>query len=190
MSGAGYLLTGGGSRRMGRDKALLPEGGRTHVESLRDLLSCVAVDPWLVGCPERYASLGIPAIGERFPGCGPLSGVEAALRAGRAEWNFVLACDLIGLRRELLDALAARIPAAEADVIVPEHEDGRLEPLCAVYHAGCLPSVEKALVEGRFRMSDLLAELRLARVRTPAVEELGNANTPEQWAAAFNGSRA
>jgi molybdopterin-guanine dinucleotide biosynthesis protein A len=169
---------------MGRDKALLPWREGTLVEGLRAMLARVADDPWLVGRPERYERLGLPGIGERFAGCGPLSGIEAALRAGRSEWNFVLACDLVGLEPGLLEELAARVSGSEADVIVVEHADGRLEPLCAIYHARCLPPVEKALVEGRYKVVKLLEELKLERVRTPAAERLGNANTPEDWASA------
>src|SRR5712692_7095438 len=74
---AGVLLTGGASRRMGRDKALLVVDGRTLAERGAELLAAVA-DPVVEVGPGHS---GLAAVQEDPPGSGPLAG----LCAGAAE---------------------------------------------------------------------------------------------------------
>lgn len=179
---AGFILTGGASRRMGRDKALLPAGTSTLVERLAGELSQVAESVTLVGRPAAFAHLPLKTRGERFGGCGPLSGIHSALEARLAEWNLIVACDLPNLRAAWLRRLAAQA-RPDLDVVVSQQNDGRIEPLCALYHARCLPPVEKALVEGRFKLLDLILELKLDAVRLDDPTLLFNVNTPEEWSA-------
>ena len=72
----GLLLTGGASRRMGEDKALIEVGGRRLVDHAAALLTAVA-DPVIEVGPGWS---GLPAVREDPPGSGPL----AALGAGAA----------------------------------------------------------------------------------------------------------
>ena len=75
----GYVLAGGRSSRMGRDKALLELAGKPlvlhAVTKLRRVCAEVSV---LSDNPElaRYA----PLVRDLHAGCGPMGGIEAALR--------------------------------------------------------------------------------------------------------------
>ena len=53
MSVAAFVLTGGHSTRMGRDKALLPYGDGTLVERVAQVAQRAAGVVHLVGAPER-----------------------------------------------------------------------------------------------------------------------------------------
>lgn len=123
---------------MGRDKALLPYRGRTLVEWVAGQAREAAGEVHLVGAPERYDHLEIPCIAERYAGCGPLSGIEAALREGGAEWSLVLACDMPGVDAPFLKELLAGI-GPDVDVVVAvdpaASETERIQPLCAVDRA-------------------------------------------------------
>jgi molybdopterin-guanine dinucleotide biosynthesis protein A len=165
---------------MGRDKALLPYQGTTLVEWVAARVKDAAGDVALVGAPERYAHLSIPALPERYAGCGPLSGIEAALRAGRAGWNLIVACDMPGLSTALLRELLESAAQADCDVLAAAGTHP--EPLCAVYHRRCLPVVESALAGQRYAVHEVLSRLSLALlpVGDPAV--LRNVNTSKDWA--------
>jgi len=167
---------------MGRDKALLPYRGRTLVEWVADQVREAAGEVRLVGAPERYGHLEIPCIAERYAGCGPLSGIEAALREGGAEWSLVLACDMPGVDAGFLKELLAGV-SSEVGAVVAEDEAGRMEPLCAVYGAKALPAVRRALEGGAYAVRDVLAQLRLARVAVPSGRLVRSVNTDEEWAA-------
>lgn len=175
MQPAGFVLTGGRSSRMGRDKALLPAGEQTLCEHIGDVVSQVASPVFLVGHPERYAHLKYPCLEDLHPGLGPLSGLETALTASKADWNVIVSCDIFNLQAEWLRALLR----TEQMCAVAQDSAGNLQPLCGVYHRECRAIVSKAVSEGRLRAMDLLGELNAITVLLP--ETILNVNTPEEY---------
>ncbi len=179
---AGFVLTGGASRRMGRDKALLGWRGATLVEHVAAQVRAAAGSVTLVGSPERYHSLGLRAIPDRYPGAGPLGGIATALAGTTAEWNLVAACDMPEIDAVLLGALLARAEAAAADCVVPLGPGGRFEPLCAAYRRNCLEPFVELIGRGVRRMTDALAAVRTEPYPVDADERFANLNTPEDHA--------
>ena len=195
MAAAGFVLAGGRSRRMGRDKALLPYCGRpliAHVAGTvekalgregRSDSGHVAI----VGEPDRYRDLGYRVLADIYENSGPLGGIVTALTAGLADWNLVVACDMPNLEPADLRKLADQISASGAQCIAAVGPSGEAEPLCALYHRDCLPILTRALHDKRLKLKDVLRELRPEFV-TLAAESLANLNTPEDWMA-FEGQR-
>ena len=177
----GYILTGGASRRMGRDKARLPWRGSTLVEWIAGQVREAVGNATLVGAPERYSDLRIPAIGESFPGCGPLSGIEAVLRHSPFELNVVVGCDMPFLTSQAMRELASEATAAGADVCAAVNASGELEPLCAVYHRRIHPEVLRAVEEGRLKARELLAQLNVTEWKAVDPRIVLSANRPEDW---------
>jgi molybdopterin-guanine dinucleotide biosynthesis protein A len=179
---AGFVLTGGASQRMGRDKALLPFRGTVLADWVARQVRAAADGVWLVGEPDRYRRLPWPRLGEQWPGRGPLSGIEAGLREVGAEWNLVVACDAAGVRGFWLAELAAAALASTGADIVAAASADHGEPLCALYHQRTLPAVQAALAGGRYAVRDLLATVRTSLWHADWVAGLRNVNTPEDWA--------
>jgi len=189
MAVAGVIVAGGRASRMGgRDKAFAAVGGEPiavrTVRLFRTLFPQVLV---ATHRPERFAGLGVETVRDRFPGCGPLAGIHAALAVSRHAHGFVAACDMPGLDPDVIRFLLARI--GDADAVVPRWE-GDVEPLHAVYATRCVPAMEASLRAGRVAMRDFLATITVDYV---SEEELGtvrgaarsmtNVNTPEELAA-------
>jgi molybdopterin-guanine dinucleotide biosynthesis protein A len=179
---AAWILAGGRSSRMGIDKARAESDGRALVLRVADTAAAVCGRVSLVGDPLLYAELGLPVIADRFPGQGPLSGMEAALAASNCDANLIVACDMPAIREDVL----AELFAEEGDCIIPRHDDGRLEPLCAVYQRRCHPVIQWALEAGIRKVTDALRlfaqhslAIRYLRVSDPAA--FANLNTPEDW---------
>ena len=149
---AGALLTGGASRRMGFDKALVEIGGVPNAVRLAGVLGEVASPVVEVG-PGRS---GLTAIGEQPPGQGPLVATSAALDALRAMGHFgpvlVLACDLAFVTGEDLGLLAAWPEPASVVPIV----SGRPQPLCARWSQEDLGAARPLLQAGERSMRVLL----------------------------------
>ena len=163
---AGFILAGGQSSRMGVDKGLLEIAGEPMIVRASRLVgSAVGTAAVVVGTPEKYQALGLRAIADDWPGCGPLGGIATALRASDADWNLMVACDLPYLTREWLEFLLQRARDSTEEAVVamnpaPENKRGA-EPLCAMYHKGCEPTLRRALERGVRKVMDGLAELRV-----------------------------
>jgi molybdopterin-guanine dinucleotide biosynthesis protein A len=183
MSGvcAGFVLVGGASSRMRRDKALLPYRGSTLAQYVAGEVERAAGSATLVGDPQRYGGLGYPVVRDLAPGAGPLGAICSALRSSAAEWNLVVACDMPRVTAPFLAQLLESAIARDADCLVPAGPSGFPEPLCAVYRAGCLPVLAAAAARGIRKVMDGLAgtELQILPVADPDV--FANSNTPEDW---------
>ncbi|HEY6905348.1 MAG TPA: molybdenum cofactor guanylyltransferase [Candidatus Acidoferrales bacterium] len=159
----GFILAGGGSSRMKRDKALLEVGGVPLLVRTARLLEPIVGAPSVVGDPATYESFALPVIADDWPGAGPLGGIATALRASTARWNLVVACDLPYLTREWLCFLLARAVASTADAVLPMNTLGA-EPLCAMYHKRGEPAIRAALESGIRKVTDGLQHLRVETI--------------------------
>ncbi len=188
---AGYILAGGMSSRLGRDKALVELGGRPLVMHIHALLS-VIVSRVTVVAPLRYSALRVNAIPDEWPGYGPLGGIVTALRhtgleMPECEWNLILGCDMPFLTKDWLVYLAERAQRTDADAVLPQTAHG-LEPLCAAYRTRCAAALAVALDRGVRKITDGLAALAIEHVDEAAWKKFDsrgmlfkNMNTPEDY---------
>ncbi len=139
-----FVLAGGQSTRMGRDKAMLPLGGRPLIEHALDKLRALGFSPRIVGSRSDLAAFAA-VVPDRHPQAGPLGGIEAALAASDTEQNFFLPVDLPWLPLEFLRWMIDRANGTEALATIPRLQ-GRPQPLCAVYGKALLPYAQAALV--------------------------------------------
>ena len=176
---AGFVLAGGRSSRMGRDKALLAFQGSTLVESAAAKVRRAAGNVTLLGSPELYGHLGIPVVADLIPDCGPMGGLHTALMATQADWNLLVACDMPGLTVDLLTSLLLQAPGCGADALVPQWE-GQWEPLCAVYHRRLAFPAKAALDRKFFKMQDFVSQIGACPWPAPDPSLFANWNTPEE----------
>ena len=165
---------------MGQDKALLQFRGDTLISHVARAVREAAGSVVLIGNPERYGFLGYPVVRDRLPGRGPLGGIYTALRASTTDWNLVVACDMPGISAPVLTRLLDRSARSGGRCVTAQRNNGEWEPLCAVYHRGCLPVLAAALREKRFKLKDLIKELD-AEVEVVEPLALANVNTPAEW---------
>jgi len=173
---------------MGHDKAFVQVNGRPMALRVADGMGEFCRSVALVGDPNTYLPLGLPVVADSFAGEGPLAGIEAALGFSDVDWNLIVACDMPGLNKELIDQLVAAVHEDDGDCVLPQYEDGKVEPLCALYHRRCHPAILEALKEGVRKVTDALQKLPAVRyVRVPLRSPLPNVNTPEDLLKYTNG---
>jgi molybdopterin-guanine dinucleotide biosynthesis protein A len=180
MRAAGYVLVGGRSSRMGLNKARLPvDSHLVLVESVANKVANIAGNVALIGDPAAYIDLAFECIPDLRRGLGPLAGIEAALALERGQLNVIVACDMPGLKSEWLARLLAAADASDRLCFAAEDLSGRVHPLCAVYRAGCLPVVRRALDSGHLRLLEVIDILQSEIVKLDDI--IDNVNTPDEW---------
>lgn len=155
----GFVLAGGQSRRMGRDKAQIPWASGTFLTHTVDLLAEFGSEVFIVG--ELQADnppLTAAAIPDRLSGRGPLGGIHAALSHTHTDWNLILAVDLPLVTPALLGLIASKSDESSASAVVPR-VGGRFQSLCAAYHRRLLPEVEGAILANDLSIHRLLERL-------------------------------
>jgi molybdenum cofactor guanylyltransferase len=148
----GFVLAGGQSSRMGRDKALLEFAGRPLIAHALSILQEAGLPAMIAGAtaPAR-ASLEAfaPVIEDAAPGLGPLSGICAALAATSARHAVFLPVDLPLLPPSLLDFLLGHARITGNAVTVPA-VSGFTQTFPVVLDRAILPALQNELSSGRY----------------------------------------
>ncbi len=180
-----FILAGGKSTRMGRDKAFVMLDGRSLLDRQLDLARSVCAAVRIVGDPAKLSQFA-PVVEDVFRGCGPLGGIHAALRSSETDLNLLVAVDIPFVSTQFLEFLLAKSRASESMVIVARTSDG-WQPLCAVYRRGFAEFAEKALRASRFRIDALFDPARTLVIGQDELRQQGflpdlfrNLNTPEE----------
>lgn len=181
------VLAGGHSRRMGRDKALLPLGASSLLQRVMDVAAPLSDQRLLVtNSPTSHAAFAWPQKADIAPDKGPLGGLFTALTHAKTDHLLLLACDLPYLNTPFLRFLYQQIDD-EHQAFVPDSREG-LQPLCAIYSRSILASVGQAIDLNLLGMRRLLATLNIRAI--PAVQWqpydpedrlFTNLNTPEDY---------
>jgi molybdopterin-guanine dinucleotide biosynthesis protein A len=185
----GFVVAGGRSRRMGRDKALLGWGGATLLDHAIAKLEAVCSEVRVLsGLQRRYTDRGRAVVVDAAPEAGPLAGLAAALAAATPRPALLLAVDMPFVTEDLLRHLVEALPGWDAAVPVP---DAGPQPLCAAYAAACLEPVREALAGGERRMTSFWPRVRVRPLSSAELSRFGapdrlfrNLNDPSEYAAA------
>lgn len=191
------VLAGGKGKRMGMiEKTLLEFEGKTILERLLESLFRV-VDEVILSVRDRTQEQTFRSALEKFPSreirfcfdtledAGPLEGIRAGLLESRSEYAFVCAGDMPFVNSRVVDLLFEK--ADRHDAALPRWEDGKYEPLHAVYSKKMIPEIEKIFEKGRrsvltpvFEMKDVVfVEMAEIRKIDPALRTFANINTVE-----------
>ncbi|QQS40943.1 MAG: molybdenum cofactor guanylyltransferase [Acidobacteriota bacterium] len=188
-----FILAGGMSSRMGRDKASVEFEGETLIERTANTLKeagATSVSVVLSKRSETVAPDALPVIRDEFQDAGALAGIHAALKACGSSITFVAACDLPFASADLAKLLIDALERSGADCAIPAQPDGRLQPLFGAYRRDpTLRAADRILVDTE--ASNAVANLtNRLRMRTMSFEEysalanadrlLFNVNTPQE----------
>src|SRR4051812_25688997 len=106
---SGFILAGGQSVRLGRDKATLDWHGQPLLHHMVEVLSTVC-DPVRV--------VGRGDLPDRTPGLGPMGGIITALASSTNAVNLIVAVDLPLLTSRFLNYLKQRCESSSRDLVV------------------------------------------------------------------------
>ncbi len=153
----GFVLAGGQSSRMGRDKALLRLNGVALVEIAVKRLRDFCAEVSLVGNREDLAGFA-PVIPEKRLGTGPGAGIEAGLAAAMQSWVLFTPVDVpfvpASLLRGWTTAVLARAGTGCQASFLRVGEDR--QPAFALVKKGGRATLSEALDAGERRVAALL----------------------------------
>ena len=134
------ILTGGHSRRMGKDKALLKVKGRTILENTVRLIEPY-VEEIFVSIREDQANEPIRSAYQNLidqPNYnGPMAGIlSAAFKDSASSW-LIVSCDLPLLDNKTIEILIEKRSKAN-DATVFSTQENKIEPLCGIYESRLL----------------------------------------------------
>jgi molybdenum cofactor guanylyltransferase len=181
-----FILVGGTSSRMGKDKSQLRFGDRTSVQIIGGELQSVARSVVTVGAqaPLDGNLLNIP---DSRLNWGPLAGIHAALGHAQSEFCLIVACDFPFVNSKLFERLLDCMN--ESDAVVPIQRDRRVQPLCSVYRRSpCVAAAAKAIAAGEHSPRALLDRIRVRYISFNEISDLEgaeyffyNVNTPDNY---------
>lgn len=174
------ILAGGKSTRMGRDKTQLPVNGVTAVQHLADTLR-----PWFdsvlisVSHDSRVQYGDLKTVSDTQPDHGPLRALCTALRESNSDVNFVIACDIPTIHFPLLFRLL--MLSEDSDIVVPSFEEGRYEPLYAVYRKAVAAKAHDVLQKGKRRVAAVFGCCTFHAEYVVDSSWYANLNTPREY---------
>ncbi len=198
----GVVLAGGQSRRMGLDKATLGDGGMPRVVTMWRLLVEVVGEAVVSIGPESDASAfaDLPTVVDDQPGAGPLAGIVAVHRSLPQHALLIIAVDLFGLGRSVIDTLVERrnavrwfkpgggveeppdLTALAAKTPRAAEENTEPEPLCAVWETPLLRDAAASFARGERSPRAVLSRRKVKLVPRDG-RAIYNVNTPADLAA-------
>jgi molybdopterin-guanine dinucleotide biosynthesis protein A len=194
MQATAIIMAGGGSVRMGQDKAMLSISGQgtpfcntsqngnpqpmiKHIaDQLRPYFNQILISS---NDTSKYYFLGLEVIPDKVKGHGPLGGIASALNASANELNFVVACDIPKVDTVLMKTMLRQ--AGDFDAVVPKIGRSNYEPLFAVYKKDVLAAVDAALLSGNNRIIDALAGCKVKYMDIVDAGRLKNINTMDDY---------
>ena len=182
------ILVGGQSRRMGRDKSMLPIRGHPMLDHICDQLR-PHFDEILLATNEdpRYIPRGVRAVPDVAPGQGPLMGIFSCLQASSHDLNFVVACDMPEIDMALVKRMLAEARGYQG--VVPVSQENLFEPLFAVYRKSVLDKASEVLRSGRRRVAGFYPKCNIRFVDWNfGANGMTNLNTPEDYERFRSGS--
>jgi molybdopterin-guanine dinucleotide biosynthesis protein A len=159
---SGFILAGGQSVRLGRDKATLEWHGRHLLDHMVELLSGVCNSVQIVGRGN---------LPDLTPGLGPIGGILTALASSTTDLNLIVAVDLPLLTSSFLKYLKARSESSSRDLVVCKIASGF--PLCWGARRNLRPGIDAYIASGQRSLHGLIGTTNCDVISTSQLQEAG-----------------
>lgn len=178
------ILAGGKSNRFGSDKAFIEIAGtpliKRHLKLLRGLFSKIII---VTNQPHKYRFKNVKIVQDIVKDSGPLAGIYSGLLSSGSFYNFIMACDMPFINKELIRYMTGH--KNNYDVIIPKIGN-KFHPLFGVYSKKCIPVIEKMLKNDRLKVSSIFPKVKTHFIPKKTIEKfdenllsLININTKE-----------
>jgi len=175
------IFAGGKSRRMGRDKALLPFGGFDALTEFQLAKFRPYFQKVFVGCKSRdkfdFEAEFIEDL-KFYEDSAPFIGLVSAFETLDVDAIFVLSVDVPFFDVGHFEKLYEQLDNHEG--VIAKSPNGK-QPLCAIYKREILPHLKKLISEKEYRFASLYEKISLSVVKFDDEKIFTNLNTLEEY---------
>ncbi len=166
MVSSAVVLSGGNSKRFGKDKALLELSGRPLILHVLDRITGVTEEIIVVAGSQsqldqysKFLPSTVKVVKDSYNIQSPLAGALTGFQHARGKYTIMLACDTPFLSKKvvtfLLDLCIGK------DATIPKWPNDYLEPLHAIYRTNlAFKAVKEALERRRLNMVSMIKNLK------------------------------
>ena len=178
------VLAGGESRRMGFPKPLLLINRKNTVEIIIERLKILFSEIIVVGKNNhRICGKEFIFVEDLYEYRSPLVGIYSGLKASKNRLNFVVACDMPFVNKNLVKYMLEI--TGDYDVVVPVVR-GYFEPLHAVYTKNIINVIEEEIGRENFKVTSFYERVNVKEIPENIVKKYDpelmsfiNLNTPK-----------
>ncbi len=180
---SGYILAGGKSSRMGKDKGLLTFNNRTFVEEIAKQLQPVVESVIIVTNNVEYHAFGYEILPDAIKQKGPLGGLYTALKHSKTNHNIIVSCDTPFVNTKVFETLLQNPTNNDATLVSIQSE---IQPLMGVYSQACFFKIQQSIELQQYKMYDFINQINFQTVEISHEswfsEKIGyNINTPSDY---------
>ena len=177
-----FVIAGGKSSRMGRDKRWLDLGGRSMLERCLRRIPTVFSERFLMmeanspDIMQLAENCGFCIVTDEVQGRGPVEGLRLGLKHMSADWGLALSADMPFFSFSAIEPLFIRlseiISKGERRIkcILPTL-DGRRQPLAGLYHKGLLTEIAQKIKRGERKLGAMAEAFETELVEIPRYTE-------------------
>ncbi|OGO77784.1 MAG: hypothetical protein A2Y23_14975 [Clostridiales bacterium GWB2_37_7] len=188
LAGTAVILAGGKSSRMGFDKQDIILNGKLLIDQQIQVLHNIFNEIIIVtNKPKLYKTYNCILAIDELKDFGPLGGIHAGLIAAKSQFSYFLACDMPNINKNyIMHMLEIINNLSIGQQAVITHFGNWLEPFNAFYSKDLIPIIEKAHIDKKIKIGNVLAEAQIhyieeveARAYSPDWSMFANINTQE-----------
>ena len=159
----GYILAGGKSSRMGKDKGMIIYNGKAIIEYIIEQLKPLVNKLVIVSNNFEYEKFGVEVINDLLKDIGPAGGIYTALNHTKEELNFIVSCDMPQINKEAIAFIIKN--STNSQITVPE-KGGEIEPLFGVYTKDCLTKWAECIKQREIKLKEMITNFKLNIINT------------------------
>jgi molybdenum cofactor guanylyltransferase len=150
-----YVLAGGQSKRMGKDKGLTMFKKKPMISHVIMSLEALNLPVTIITANSGYAQFGHRLLEDIIPGKGPMGGLYTALKTTSADAVLLLSCDMPAINPEILRLLVSGNAKNKIKVFEVK---GKIYPFPGIYPRDLLSTVTQKLKNEELKMLDLICK--------------------------------
>lgn len=157
----GYILAGGKSSRMGKDKGLLLFEGKPMIRYVIEQMQPLFDNLVIVSNNPEYEIFGLEVIPDLIKDIGPAGGIYTALSHSDSQLNFIVSCDMPFVTAAAIEFVFKN--SNESQIVLLENQ-GKLEPLFGIYSKDCEEKWMQLIQQNTIKLQEMVLQFKLKTI--------------------------